>query len=136
MVSRKAPPGAGVGVGVCACAVPPASAMATSADSILLGMRRMDISFSIFNPNLSFRPRRSREPESITTGCGSGFAAFVAPRNDGVLHVASRPFGHLAELLEHAIALELRQMIDEQDAVGVVDLMLQAGGKQPVGGNL
>src|SRR5690606_1997103 len=37
----------------------------------------------------------------------------------------------LGELLDDAVALELRDMVDEEDAVQVIDLVLDAGGKQP-----
>ena len=38
----------------------------------------------------------------------------------------------LLEFLDHPVALELREAIDEQDAVEMVDLVLDAGGEQPV----
>src|SRR5262245_8245922 len=42
------------------------------------------------------------------------------------------PLRRLGEFLDDAVALELGQVIDEQHAVEVVDLVLQAGGEQPV----
>src|SRR5215210_6219020 len=38
----------------------------------------------------------------------------------------------LPELRQHPVALELREVVDEQDAVEVVDLVLHAGGEEPV----
>lgn len=43
-----------------------------------------------------------------------------------------QPLG-FRELLERHRALEARQMVDEQDALEVVDLMLQASREQPLG---
>src|SRR6185437_2437240 len=37
------------------------------------------------------------------------------------------------EALHHHVALELGDVVDEQDAVGVIDLVLQTGGKQASG---
>ena len=39
----------------------------------------------------------------------------------------------LGELAQHHVALQRREVIDEQHAVQMVDLVLQAGGEQPVG---
>ena len=39
----------------------------------------------------------------------------------------------LLELLHHPVALELGDVVDEQDVLGVVDLVLQAGREQAVG---
>ena len=44
-----------------------------------------------------------------------------------------RALGSLGELLLHAVALELRQIVDEQHAVEMVDLMLDAGGVEVFG---
>src|ERR1700751_1814571 len=43
------------------------------------------------------------------------------------------PLRRLGEFLEHAVALELGQVIDEQNAVQVIDFVLQAGGEEPIG---
>ncbi len=43
------------------------------------------------------------------------------------------PFG-LQELAQDDVALQRRQVIDEQHAVKMVDLMLHAGGEQTLGG--
>src|SRR5262245_63506110 len=43
------------------------------------------------------------------------------------------PLCRLGEFLEHAIALELGQVIDEQNAVQVIDFVLQAGSEKPIG---
>src|SRR5690606_32917249 len=40
--------------------------------------------------------------------------------------------GGLGELPHHTVALELGQVIDEENAVEMVNLVLQAGGEQPV----
>src|SRR5689334_13494412 len=42
-----------------------------------------------------------------------------------------RALGRLGEFLDHALAFEPRDVIDEQHAVEMIDLMLQAGGKEP-----
>src|SRR5262245_66540181 len=42
----------------------------------------------------------------------------------------------LGEFLEHAVALELGQVIDEQNAVQVIDFVLQAGGEEAIGVDL
>src|SRR5581483_5849976 len=39
----------------------------------------------------------------------------------------------LGEALDHHVALQLRNVVDEQLAVEVIDLMLQAGGKDTSG---
>src|SRR5712691_9649668 len=44
-----------------------------------------------------------------------------------------RTLRRLGELLEDAVALELGKVVDEQDAVEMVDLVLQAGGEEPIG---
>src|SRR5690606_41891436 len=41
--------------------------------------------------------------------------------------------GQLPELAHHHVALELGDVVDEQHAVQVVDLVLEAGRHQPVG---
>src|SRR5260221_10173593 len=51
-------------------------------------------------------------------------------RRSGLLR---RPLRGLGEFLQHAIALQLRQMIHEQHAVEMVDLVLDAGGEQALG---
>src|SRR4051812_23536844 len=45
----------------------------------------------------------------------------------------SAALGGLRKFLDHAVALQLRQIVDEQHAIEVVDLVLDAGGEQPVG---
>src|SRR3954454_22427044 len=45
----------------------------------------------------------------------------------------SAALGGLRKFLDHAVALQLRQIVDEQHAVEVVDLVLDAGGEQPLG---
>src|SRR5262245_41026887 len=39
--------------------------------------------------------------------------------------------GRLGKFLDHPLALEPRDMVDEQHAVEMIDLVLQAGGKEP-----
>src|SRR6476659_285165 len=41
--------------------------------------------------------------------------------------------GRLGELLDHPVALQLRQVVDEQHAVELVDLVLDAGREQSAG---
>jgi hypothetical protein len=41
-----------------------------------------------------------------------------------------RPLRRLGELLGDALALELRNVVDEQHAIDVIDFVLNAGGKQ------
>src|SRR5438105_4219173 len=43
-----------------------------------------------------------------------------------------RALGGLLEFLENAVALQLRQIVHEQHAVEVVDLVLDAGGIEPI----
>src|SRR6185437_14475013 len=45
----------------------------------------------------------------------------------------SGALGGLGKLLQHAVALELRQIVDEQHTVEMVDLMLDTGGIKPFG---
>src|SRR3954470_16631927 len=45
----------------------------------------------------------------------------------------SAALGGLRKFLDHAVALQLRQIVHEQHAVEVVDLVLDAGGEQPFG---
>ena len=47
--------------------------------------------------------------------------------------VYSAALGGLGKLLQHAVALQLRQIIHEQHAVEMIDLVLDAGGEQAVG---
>src|SRR5262245_24965703 len=47
-------------------------------------------------------------------------------------HGLPRRLCRLGELLDHAIALEARDAIDEQHAVQMIDLVLDAGGHQPL----
>src|SRR3974390_949556 len=44
--------------------------------------------------------------------------------------------GRLPEFPYHHVALELGDIVDEQHAVGMIDLVLQAGGEQALGFNL
>ncbi len=44
-----------------------------------------------------------------------------------------RALGGLGEFLQHAVALQFGKMIQEQHAVEVIDLMLDAGGEQALG---
>ena len=41
----------------------------------------------------------------------------------------------LGEFLDHSISLELREVVDEEDAVEVVDLVLQHRRQQTLGQN-
>src|ERR1700759_4110463 len=50
-----------------------------------------------------------------------------------VISGAGLEFLGLGQLLDRHGALEPRQMVDEQDAVQVIHLMLQAGGQQAIG---
>ena len=54
---------------------------------------------------------------------------FIVGQRRGAFRLLRR----LLESLHHHVALELGDVIDEQDAVGVVDLMLQTGGEQAGG---
>ena len=51
----------------------------------------------------------------------------------GSLRVLLGPLRRLGEFLHDAVALELGDMVDEQHAVEMVDLVLDAGGEQAVG---
>src|SRR5436309_2485374 len=44
-----------------------------------------------------------------------------------------RPLGGLAEFLQHAVAFQLGEVVDEQHAVEVIDLVLDAGGIKALG---
>src|SRR3954454_7688751 len=43
------------------------------------------------------------------------------------------PLGRLGEFFQHAVALQLREIIHEQHAVEMIDLVLNAGGEQALG---
>ena len=70
----------------------------------------------------------------------NGFTSFrssLTPRMRLPDHPARRAIlGELLELLHHHVALQLRDVVDEQHAVQMVDLVLQAGGEQAVGFDL
>src|SRR5688572_10783565 len=54
---------------------------------------------------------------------------------DGAAHRVSSDdarAGGLGELLDHHLPLQPRNMVDEQDAVEVIDLVLQAGRQQAI----
>src|SRR5262249_49451858 len=81
-------------------------------------------------------------PESITTDRGYGFRvlglrfAAASLRNDKMVACPRSLGGALcrfAELFHNAVALELGEMVDEQNSVEMIDLMLQTGGEKPVG---
>src|SRR5580692_8776522 len=44
--------------------------------------------------------------------------------------------GGFLELLDHPVALELRDVVDEENAIEMVDLVLQDGGEQALGQDL
>ena len=55
-----------------------------------------------------------------------------SPRSERPLAVGGA-LGHLGEFLDHAVALEFRDVVDEQHAVEMVDLMLQRRRQQALG---
>src|SRR5258708_39532249 len=55
------------------------------------------------------------------------------PRSRSVLSLLLRFLRCLGELLNDALALELRNVVDEQHAVDVIDFVLNAGGEQAFG---
>src|SRR5580704_5201105 len=72
-----------------------------------------------------------RERKAWMPGTSPGMTA-ERPR-DLSLSLLRRALGGLGEFFQHAVALEHGQIIHEQHAVEMVDLMLDAGREQAIG---
>src|SRR5919205_3513277 len=57
----------------------------------------------------------------------------IPPPSDAVLALALFLAGSLGELPDDQVALQLREVVDEEHAVEVIDLMLEADGEEPLG---
>src|SRR5271165_3619077 len=86
------------------------------------------------------RPRRRHAARWRQSFGQSSRIPSVAPNPSEAVSQHVRAFagalGCLLELLDHPVALELRDVVDEQDAVKVVDLVLEHGREQPLGQHL
>ena len=71
--------------------------------------------------------RRFKTYEYKLSEPGQGFVASRLTMRGGSSRVRVGALGGLGELLDHAGALELGNVIDEQHAVEVIDFVLQAG---------
>src|ERR1700677_5266488 len=73
---------------------------------------------------------------------------YAAPQDEGVgdsnlrdlasqhVRTVAGALGRFLEFLDHPVALELGDVVDEENAIEMVDLMLQNGGEQALGQNL
>src|SRR3979490_2873213 len=83
----------------------------------------------IFYPSC---PGLSRHPRLTMPTIGKGWPG-KNPAMTKMRILLRRALGGLGKFLQHAVALQLRQIIHEQHAVEMIDLMLDAGGEQILG---